>query len=83
MSGPPDLGDSTDEPDEPSELKKGMRASPQGDPRVLFALNAVLSALFAYTVLWLSDFVGITTLTLGRVAGFALVLMVITHLLTR
>ena len=57
--------------------------SGQGDPRVHFAMNLVLSAVFAAVILWGSEFVGVTTFTLGRFAVFTLLLMLITHLATR
>lgn len=64
-------------------LEEGMRDSPDGDPRVLFVLNVVLSSVFAYTVLWLTDLVGLTTLTLERFLVFTLVMIAITYVLTR
>lgn len=82
MSQPPSPSDPPDADESPGEIEKGMRDSPSGDPRVLFVLNAVLSALFAYTVLFLSDYVGITTLTVQRLVAFTLILMLITHIVT-
>lgn len=64
------------------DLKEGMESS-GGDPRVLLALNVLLSGTFAYVVLWLSELVGITTVTWGRWLTFTLVLIVLTHLVTR
>jgi hypothetical protein len=58
-------------------------ANSQGDPRVLFVMNLVLSALFASVVVWGLDYVGILSLSLARIAIAAGVLMVITHLVTR
>ncbi|WP_435348218.1 hypothetical protein [Haloarchaeobius sp. HRN-SO-5] len=55
----------------------------QGDPRVLFVMNLVLSAVFAALILWGSEFVGVTEFTLGRFVVFTALLMVITHLATR
>lgn len=55
----------------------------QGDPRVLFVMNAVLSTAFAAVVLWGLDFVGTVEFTLVNLAIGAAVLMVLTHLVTR
>ena len=76
---------SESEPDEESieGLSEGIQDSPQGDPRVLFVINLLLSGIFAYTVLWLSDLVGVTSLTLERFLLFTLILVVVTHVLTR
>ena len=63
------------------DIGEGMESS-EGDPRVLLVLNLVLSAVFAYIVLWLSEFVGITTLTLNRYLAFTLVLMLVTFIVT-
>ena len=54
-----------------------------GDPRVHFLINLVLSATFSAVVLWGSDFVGVTEFTLGRFAAFTGLLMLITYLATR
>jgi len=55
----------------------------EGDPRVHFVINLVLSAVFAAVVLWGSEFVGITEFTPGRLAVFTALLMIITYLATR
>ena len=57
--------------------------SSEGNPVVLLVLNVVLSSLFAYTVLWLSDLAGITEFTIQRFVGFALIIMVLTFVMTR
>lgn len=54
-----------------------------GDPRVHFVINLVLSAVFAAVVLWGSEFVGLTEFTPGRFALFTALLMLITYLATR
>jgi hypothetical protein len=54
-----------------------------GDPRVHFVINLVLSSVFAAVVLWGSEFVGLTVFTPGRWAVFTLLLMIITYLATR
>ena len=63
-------------------IKEGMESS-EGNPVVLLVLNVVLSAFFAYTVLWLSDLAGITEFTLQRFVGFMLIIMVLTFVMTR
>jgi len=63
-------------------LKDGMESS-EGNPVVLLVLNLLLSAVFAYTVLWLSDLAGITEFTLERVLAFTLILMILTFVITR
>ena len=55
----------------------------QGDPRVLFVLNLVLSSVFAYGVVWGLDFIDVVTFSLRTVAGVALALMVVTYVVTR
>jgi hypothetical protein len=54
-----------------------------GDPRVLFALNAALSSLFAAVVVWGLSFVGVVEFTPRAVAALAAVLVVLTHLVVR
>jgi hypothetical protein len=55
----------------------------QGDPRVHFVMNVVLSLLFATVVLWGLDFLEITSLTIRNVATATLVLMALTYLVTQ
>lgn len=55
----------------------------EGDPRVHFVINLVLSAMFAAVVLWGSALVGITEFTTGRFVVFTVLLMIITYLATR
>jgi hypothetical protein len=55
----------------------------QGDPRVLFVINLVLSSIFAYVVIWGLDFIGILTFSLQTVAMLALVLMLVTYVVTK
>jgi len=55
----------------------------QGDPRVLFVMNLVLSSVFAYGVVWGLDFIDVVTFSLRTVAGVALALMVVTYVVTR
>ncbi|MFB6068633.1 MAG: hypothetical protein ABEJ90_01740 [Halobacterium sp.] len=53
-----------------------------GDQKVLFALNAVLSTLFALFVVWGMAFVGFLEFTLVNVASLAIVLFSVTYLVT-
>lgn len=54
-----------------------------GDPRVHLALNLVLSALFAYVVLWGLDFIGAVEWSIPRLVVGTLALVLLTHLVTR
>lgn len=64
------------------DLKDGIESS-DGDPKLALVMNAVLSALFTYTVLWLSEVVGIVTFTLERFVFLTLVVMLLTFLVIR
>ena len=55
-------------------------ANPDGDPRVLFVLNAALSSLFAAVVVWGLSFVGVVAFTPRAVAALAAALVALTHL---
>jgi hypothetical protein len=61
----------------------GTSPTSRGDPRVLFAMNLVLSSVFAAVVVWGLDFIGLLELTFVNVASLALVLMAVTYLVTR
>ncbi|QIB76263.1 hypothetical protein GL213_01350 [Halogeometricum borinquense] len=61
----------------------GTNPTSSGDPRVLFAMNLVLSSVFAAVVVWGLDFIGMLELTFVNVASLALVLMAVTYLVTR
>lgn len=63
------------------DLKEGIESS-EGDPRVLFVLNVILSTGFAYLILIAADLVGMTTFTLERLAAIALVLIALTYVVT-
>ncbi|MFB6123781.1 MAG: hypothetical protein ABEJ78_10025 [Haloferacaceae archaeon] len=52
----------------------------EGDPRVLLAMNVVLSSIFAIVVVWGLDFVGVLPFTPRNVVGLAAVLVVLTYL---
>jgi hypothetical protein len=51
-----------------------------GDPRVLFIMNLVLSFVFSYAVVWGLSFIGIGTFTLENVAYATVALMMLTYL---
>lgn len=53
----------------------------QGDPRVLFVLNLVLSAAFSTVVVWGLAFVGVGSFTPTNVALATVALMLLTWLL--
>ncbi|WP_126661945.1 hypothetical protein [Haloterrigena salifodinae] len=57
-------------------------AGSQGDPRVLIAMNAILSTLFAWTIVWGLSFLGAVEFGLINVATAAVVLFAITYLVT-
>lgn len=46
-------------------------------------MNLVLSATFVYVVLWGLDFIGAVEFTLLRLAIWTLVVMLVTHVVTR
>lgn len=60
-----------------------METTSQGDPRVLFAMNLVLSTLFASVILWGLNYLDVVAFTFVNVASFALVLMAVTYVVTR
>ncbi|MFC6874075.1 hypothetical protein [Halobellus marinus] len=60
-----------------------METTSQGDPRVLFAMNLVLSSLFATLVVWGLSLVDIAQFTLVNVGSLALIIMAATHIITR
>lgn len=51
----------------------------EGDPRVLFVLNVVLSFVFSYLIVWGLDFIGATEFSWTNVALATAVLVVATH----
>ncbi|GAB3691061.1 hypothetical protein GCM10028857_28050 [Salinarchaeum chitinilyticum] len=55
----------------------------RGDPRVHFAMNLVLSAAFVYMILRGLEFLEVVSFTLTRFAIATLLLMAITHVITR
>ncbi|PCR91414.1 hypothetical protein [Natrinema ejinorense] len=57
-------------------------SSSQGDPRVLLAMNAVLSTLFAWTIVWGLSYLGAIEFGFVNVATAAIVLFAMTYLVT-
>lgn len=55
---------------------------PEGDPRVHFVMNLVLSATFVYVVLWGLEFIGAAEFSLVRLALGTLLLMLVTYVVT-
>ncbi|WP_123622267.1 hypothetical protein [Halorubrum sp. CSM-61] len=66
------------EPSDGEGIRSGVEES-TGDPRVVLALNAVLSTWFAWVVVWGLDFLGFIALTLQNVATLALILFAVTY----
>lgn len=54
----------------------------QGDPRVHFVMNIVLSLLFATVVIWGLDFLEIAAFTIINILTAAIVLIALTYLVT-
>ncbi|WP_226007671.1 hypothetical protein [Natrinema salinisoli] len=57
-------------------------SSSQGDPRVLIAMNVVLSTLFAWSIVWGLSFIGAVEFGLINVATAAILLFAMTYLVT-
>lgn len=55
----------------------------EGDPRVLFVLNVLLSSLFAAGMIWGLDLIGLVPFTPWNVATLAVLLVAVTYLVTR
>ena len=55
----------------------------QGDPRVLFVMNLVLSSAFAAGIVWGLSVIGLVDVTVWNVASLALLLMAVTYVVTR
>lgn len=58
-------------------------ANSQGDPRVLFVMNLVLSSVFAWVIVWGLNFIDVLTFSARNVAVAAALLMILTHFVTR
>lgn len=54
----------------------------QGDPRVLFVMNVVLSSAFAAMALWAGSFAGIVEFTIDRFVFMTLLIVLLTHVVT-
>ncbi|MFB6196221.1 MAG: hypothetical protein ABEI80_08605 [Haloplanus sp.] len=55
----------------------------EGDPRVLFVMNLVLSSLFAAAIIWGLSVIDLVAFTRWNVASLALLLVALTYLVTR
>jgi hypothetical protein len=51
----------------------------KGDPRVVLALNAVLSTVFAFIIVWGLDLIGAMEYTLVNVATVAVLLFAVAY----
>ena len=56
--------------------------SSQGDPRVLLVMNAVLSTLFAVSIVWGLSFVGLLDFSPLNVATAVILLFTVTYAVT-
>ncbi|SDR03740.1 thrombospondin type 3 repeat-containing protein [Natronobacterium texcoconense] len=63
-------------------LTDGLESS-KGDPRVLAALNAVLSVLFAWWIVWGLAILGTIQYSRPTVLAVAVGLFVLTHFITK
>jgi ammonia channel protein AmtB len=54
----------------------------QGDPRVLVAMNVVLSTVFAATVVWGLSYLGAAEFTLVNVATGAVLLVAVSYVVS-
>ncbi len=66
--------------EDPKGLRDGLEAS-KGDPRLVLALNAVLSAWFGWTVVWGLDLLDVVSYTLPNVAVAAILVFTVTYLI--
>lgn len=66
-----------------SEDESGQITWGEGDPRVLFVMNAILSSIFATVVVYGLSYVDLAAFTLVNVASMALVLFAITYVVTK
>ncbi|TKX76107.1 hypothetical protein EXE46_00895 [Halorubrum sp. GN11_10-6_MGM] len=79
MSEDEGVGDGTGEVGDGTEgVGDGIEGS-SGDPRVLLAMNAVLSALLASTVVWGLDLLGAAAYTLRNVVTLTLIVFAVTY----
>ncbi|WP_254524581.1 hypothetical protein [Natrinema caseinilyticum] len=71
----------SDEDSEREGFEAGVSSS-SGDPRVLLVMNAVLSTLFAWTIVWGLSFLDIVEFGIVNVATAAILLFAVTYLVT-
>lgn len=67
--------------DDSDGFEEGLSAS-AGDPRVLLIMNAVLSTLFSWSIVWGLSLLDIAEFTVINVATGAIVLFSLTYLVT-
>lgn len=63
-------------------FREGLESS-EGDPRVLVVINAVLSVLFAWLLVWGAELVGFVEFTTTNVALVAVGLFVFAFVLSK
>lgn len=68
--------------DDRDGLQEGLESS-KGDPRVLTALNAVLSLLFAWWIVWGAALIGMIEYSRTTVLAFAVGLFLLTYVVTQ
>ena len=67
--------------DDSDGFEEGLSAS-AGDPRVLLIMNAVLSTLFSWSIVWGLSLLDLAEFTVINVATGAIVLFSLTYLVT-
>lgn len=67
--------------DDTDGFEEGLSAS-AGDPRVLLIMNAVLSTLFSWSIVWGLSLLDLAEFTAINVATGAIVLFSLTYLVT-
>ncbi|ERG95959.1 MAG: hypothetical protein J07HQW2_02420 [Haloquadratum walsbyi J07HQW2] len=58
-----------------------METSSDGDPRVLFAMNIVLSAIFGTGIIWGLSFIKIAAFSLINIASLTLIIVAVTYVI--
>ncbi|WP_411964864.1 hypothetical protein [Haloferax sp. YSMS24] len=66
-----------------SDEKTGQIEWGEGDPRVVFAMNVVLSSIFATIVVLGLSYVDLMAFTFVNVASMAMILIAITYVVTK
>ncbi|MFB6235961.1 MAG: hypothetical protein ABEH81_13980 [Halopenitus sp.] len=64
--------------EEPDGFSEGIEES-KGDPRVLLVLNALLSLVFGYTIVFGLSFVGLWTFSVVNMLTAAIMLFALTY----